>query len=102
MTPQFAATRIAGPGASVTSTGTSSAATGIPNNAAGVPARYVRVAVTAAGYIKFGPSGVVATTSDILIAPTHGENFAVQGQGDFFAFISVTGTAICNVTPVEF
>lgn len=86
-------------GTSIATSGTSANAA-IPNTASGTRPNYVRVQVTAFAYIKFGASGVTATTNDILMSPNEPEVFTVSGN-TYIAAIQQAAAGSVNVTPLE-
>lgn len=96
----FPAVMIAVPGTTVT-TGASSAAVAIPNASDGNRARFVMVTAKATAYIKFGSSGVAATSSDILVGGGAPVIFAVK-PFTHFAHLQETAATLVNVVPVEF
>jgi hypothetical protein len=93
------AIQIQAAGVSITTSGTS-ASQAIPNDSSGRKARYVRVACTALAFIKFGASGVAATSSNILIMPGEAEIFIVSGN-THIAAIQQAAAGVVNVTPIE-
>lgn len=96
----FPAVMVAVPGTTVT-TGASSAAVAIPNASDGNRARFVMVTAKATAYIKFGSSGVAATSSDILVGGGAPVIFAVK-PFTHFAHLQETAATLVNVVPVEF
>lgn len=83
------------------STGASSANTTLPLLPAG-DCRYVRVAVSARCYIKFGVSGVTVSASDgILMVPGTPEVFAVVGQTHVAYIDGPDATVSVNLAPVD-
>lgn len=80
-------------------TGLASAAVALPTNTGGT-IKYVRVVALAGGaHIKFGQSGLVATSNDILITTTP-QTFNVLGC-THFAHIQAGSAQTLNITPVE-
>jgi hypothetical protein len=98
--PLFQAVAVVATGTTVT-TGASSASAAIPNAADGSRARFVMVTAKATAYIKFGTSGVTATSNDILVGPGSPVIFAVKSC-THFAHIQETSSTLVNVVPVEF
>jgi hypothetical protein len=86
-------------GKTQTTSGTSARVT-IPNNSAGELPRYIRVAATAAAYVKIGDSSVVATTNDILVQPADAVIMSVNAQTNI-AYIQDTAAGKVNVLPLE-
>ena len=86
-------------GVYVTSSATS-AATAIPTLVGTVAPKYVRVQPTGFAFIKFGASGVVATTNDVLISPNEAPVFNVAGC-THFAVLQQAAPATINVVPLE-
>lgn len=81
--------------------GSSSAATAIPNDANGNRARYVRVqAQTGPAHLKFGLSGVAATTNDTLINANFDRIFNVRSNTHFAVWGAGAATNV-NVVAVE-
>ena len=78
-----------------------SAAVAIPNASDGNRARFVMVTAKATAYIKFGSSGVAATSSDILVGGGAPVIFAVK-PFTHFAHLQETAATLVNVVPVEF
>lgn len=86
-------------GASITTSGTSANAA-IPNNASGKAPNYVRLQCTNFAFVKFGVSGVTATSNDILLSPNEPEVFQVSGN-TYIAAIQQAAAGIVNVTALE-
>jgi hypothetical protein len=85
---------------STVTTGASSTAITLPTNTGGAAALAVRVvALTGGAYIKFGQSGVTATSSDILVTTTP-EIFNVAGCSHI-AYLQAGSAQTLNITPVE-
>lgn len=81
-------------------TGAASASAAIPNDSTGSRARFVRVAVTVAAYVKLGQTGVTAAAADMLVNPEQAVVLKVDGF-THIAAIQVSAAGVCNVTPLE-
>lgn len=86
-------------GTTITTSGTS-ARSAIPNTSSATKPNYVRVQSNAFAYIKFGDSGVTATTNDILLSPNEPETFIVSGN-THIAAIQDSAAGKVNVTALE-
>lgn len=82
-------------------TGAASASVTIPNNSAGEVPRYVRVAATAACYVKLGVSSATATANDILVQPADSVVLQIPSGITKIAAIQDTTAGKCNVVPLE-
>jgi len=88
-------------GATIT-TGAASANVVIPKtsaNASDLP-KYVRVAATAACYVKIGDASVAAAAGDVLVQPGDAITLCV-GRNPRIAAIQVTAAGICQISPLE-
>lgn len=67
-----------------------------------ITARKIRIATTAAIYVNFGvTSGVVATTSDLIMPAGTVEVFTIeQGVTNYVAVLQVTTTGQVSITEV--
>lgn len=81
-------------------TAATSAQTAIPTDSAGNLPRYIRIAATAESYVKLGPTGVAATTNDLLVQPADSVIVSV-GNAGFFAVIQGTASGKVNVVPLD-
>lgn len=87
-------------------TGASSVAVVLPSASGettvlGPSLRYVRVVALSGGaFVKFGPSGLTATSNDILIT-TIPQVFNVMGCTHFAHIQANTTATLLSVTPVE-
>ena len=86
-------------GVSITTSGVSASAT-IPNDSAGNLPRYVRVASTAAAYVRLGKTSATAVTTDILVQPADAFILAVGGN-DKIAAIQDTAAGKVQISPLE-
>lgn len=94
------AMQIVATGVNITTSGTSASAT-IPNDASGNLPKYVRVACTAAAYVRLGKTTATAVTTDMLINPT-GDGIVLQVSGnDKIAAIQVAAAGVVQVSPLE-
>jgi hypothetical protein len=87
-------------GVTITTSGTS-ARQGIPTASSGEIPRYVRVAATAACYVKIGTSGVTATANDILVQPADAVVLHIPNGVTYIAAIQDSAAGKCNVVPLE-
>ena len=87
-------------GTTITTSGTSASAT-IPSCQSGEYPRYVRVAATAACYVKLGTGAATATTSDILVQPADAVILHVPSGYTKIAAIQDSAAGKCNVVPLE-
>lgn len=86
-------------GTAITTSGTSASAA-LPVNAAGNPPVFVRVAATAAAYVRLGVSSATAVAGDILVQP--GDAVILQTSGStHIAAIQVTSAGVVQVSPME-
>ena len=87
-------------GANITTSGTSANA-GIPNAADGNKPRYVRIAATAAAYVKLGIAGVTAVAGDILVQPADAVVLQVPNGVTHVAAIQDSAAGKVNIVPLE-
>lgn len=80
--------------------GASSAQLTLPTMASGAAPKAVRVQTDGYAFVKFGASGVVATTNDMLISPNMPE-YVVCGGATTMAYIQSTAACKVNVVPLE-
>ena len=82
-------------------TGVASAGAALPVDSAGQLPKFVRVAVTADTYFRFGQGGVpTAVATDLLITPGHPVVLQTNGR-THFAVLQVTAAGVAVVTPLE-
>lgn len=86
-------------GATIAFTGTS-ANVAIPTDSAGTKPKYIRVASTAACYVKIGPSGLTAAPGDLLVQPADSAVIKVHNQA-FVAAIQVSAAGTLQISPLE-
>lgn len=91
---------IAATGVSITTSGASASAT-LPNALDGNPPRYVRIAATAAAYVRFGKTTATAVNTDMLIQPGDSQVVAVPGGCDKVAAIQDSAAGKVQVSPLE-
>jgi hypothetical protein len=92
---------VATTGANIT-TGASSASVAIPNNSIGARPRYVRLAATAACYVRLGTASVTAAAGDMLVQPGDCECLVLNTAGfTHVAAIQVSAAGILNITPLD-
>jgi len=87
-------------GTTLTSAAATSSAT-IPNDSAGNLPRYIRVAATAAAYVKLGKTSATATTNDMLVQPGDAVILHVPGGIDKIAAIRDTADGKVSVVPLD-
>lgn len=87
-------------GTTITTSGTTASVT-IPNASSGEIPRYIRVASTAACYVKLGTASATATTSDILVQPADAVILHVPQGVTKIAAIQDTAAGKCNIVPLE-
>lgn len=80
-------------------TGTS-ANVAIPTTSAGTLPKYIRVAASAACYVKIGRAGVAAVPGDILVQPADAVVMKVHNQ-PYIAAIQVSGAGVVQISPAE-
>lgn len=80
-------------------TGAASAAVAIPTNTGGTIRQVRAVTLSGGAYVKFGQSGLTATTSDILVNTTP-TLLNVSGC-THFAHIQASSAQTLNIVPVE-
>lgn len=86
-------------GAIIAFTGTS-ANVAIPTDSSGTNPKYVRVASTAACYVKIGPAGVTAAAGDLLVQPADAVILKVHNQA-YIAAIQVSAAGTMQISPIE-
>jgi len=87
-------------GTTISTSGTSASAT-IPVDSAGNSPRYIRVAATAACYIKLGKLAATATTSDMLIQPADAVILHIPSGITKIAAIQESAAGKCNVVALD-
>lgn len=86
-------------GSVISFTGTS-ANVAMPTDSAGTTPKYVRVASTAACYVKIGAAGVTAASGDLLIQPADSAVIKVHNQA-YIAAIQVSAAGTLQISPLE-
>lgn len=81
-------------------TGAASTNGAIPNTLSATKPNYVRIQSTAFCFVKFGASGVAATSSDILLSPNESEIYKVNGN-THVAAIQQAAAGLLNIAPLE-
>lgn len=81
-------------------TGAASASAAIPNTSANTEPQFIRVAATAAAYVKVGASGVTAAAGDILVLPEAPIVLRTHGNSHIAA-IQASAAGVVNVCPLE-
>ena len=81
-------------------TGAASANVAIPTDSADTVPKYVRVAATAACYVKVGPTGVTAAAGDVVVQPGDAVVLKTHGLG-YIAAIQVSAAGVMQVSPLE-
>lgn len=89
-------------GTTITTSGTSASAN-IPNDSAGNKPRYIRVAATAAAYVKISTAATnaAATTNDILVQPADAIILHVPSGVTKITAIQDSGAGKVNVVPLD-
>ena len=87
-------------GASIT-TGAASAAATIPSDSAGNYPRYVRIAATAAAYVRIAKSAAVAVSTDLMVQPGDAVIMQVPGGYTSVAAIQVAAAGVVQVSALE-
>lgn len=86
-------------GLNLATSGTSANGT-IPVDSGGSTARFIRVASTAASYIRIGSGVQTAVNTDLLVQP--GDSIVLSTNGcNNIAALQVTAAGIVIVTPLE-
>lgn len=91
---------VVAPGVNISTSGVSSSVA-LPVAQSGEVPRYVRVAGTAAGYVRLGTSGVTAAAGDTLVQPADAVVLHVPRGVTHIAAIQDTGAGKINVVPLE-
>jgi hypothetical protein len=97
---QSSAITVAATGVSIT-TGAASANATIPNALSGEKPRYIRVAATAAAYVRIGKGAQTAVTTDLLVQPGDAVVLQVPSGIDNVAAIQVSAAGVVQVSPLE-
>ena len=82
-------------------TGATSANGNIPNDSSGTKPKYVRIAATAAAYVRIGNGAQTAIAGDMLVQPGDSVIVRVPAGTPNVGAIQVTAAGIVNVTPLE-
>lgn len=77
-----------------------SASVAIPTDSSGELPKYIRLNATAACCVKIGPSGVAATTADLMLSAFESEVIAV-GRQAYIAAIQVSAAGTLQISPLE-
>lgn len=93
------ALQIINTGISLTTSAASAPGT-IPNNSAGAPAKYIRIAATAAAYVRIGTGAQTAVATDMMIQPGDAVIMSTLGC-THIAALQVAAAGIVQVSPVE-
>lgn len=86
-------------GVVITFTGTS-AGVAIPTDSSGTLPKYIRVAASAACYVKIGPTAPTAVAGDALVQPADALILKTHGYG-FIAAIQVAAGGTVQISPLE-
>ena len=82
------------------STSATSTSAALPTDSSGVVPKYVRLASTAACYVKLGNSSVSAAAGDLLVQPA--DSVVIRSIGmTHVAGVQISGNGILQVSPVE-
>ncbi|WP_343577944.1 hypothetical protein [Pseudomonas sp.] len=82
-------------------TGAASASAGIPKASSGEYPRYIRIAATAAAYVRIGKGAQTAIATDLLVQPGDAVVLAVASGLDTVAAIQVTAAGVVQISPLE-
>jgi hypothetical protein len=92
---------VAAVGTTVATSTTHNGSAALPTTADGKNPKVVQVSVNSGVvYVKFGVTGVTATTNDALVNSSAPVLFNVVGMG-FYDVIADTGTPKVNIVPIE-
>lgn len=83
-----------------TATGAASANVAIPTDGAGQPAKAIRVALTAAAWVRMGKGAQTAVAGDMMIQPGDAVLLACGGC-DNIAAIQVAAAGVMSVVTIE-
>ena len=86
-------------GSTIAFTGTS-ANVAIPKDSSGTTPKYIRLASTAACYVKIGASGVSAVAGDLLVQPADSVVLKV-GRQAYIAALQVSAAGTLQISPLE-
>lgn len=100
MSAAINALQVGATGVSITTSATSANAN-VPNDSSGTKPRYVRVAATAAAYVRIGSGAQTAVATDMLIQPGDSVILMVPAGTPNVGAIQVAAAGIVNVTPIE-
>lgn len=93
------ALQIVNTGVNIATSGTS-AGTTIPLNSSGAAPLMVRVAASAAAYVRFGVGAQTAVNTDLLVQPGDAV-VVVTGRATHVAALQVSGPGVVQVSAVE-
>lgn len=86
-------------GSTIAFTGTS-ANVAMPTDSSGTTPKYIRLASTAACYVKIGASGVSAVAGDLLVQPADSVVLKV-GRQAYIAALQVSAAGTLQISPLE-
>lgn len=86
-------------GSTIAFTGTS-ANVAMPKDSSGTTPKYIRLASTAACYVKIGASGVSAVAGDLLVQPADSVVLKV-GRQAYIAALQVSAAGTLQISPLE-
>lgn len=87
-------------GVSMATSGTSASAT-IPTDSAGNYPRYIRIAATAAAYVRIDKTSATAVATDMLVQPGDAVILQLPGGYTKVAAIQVTAAGVVQVSAME-
>lgn len=87
-------------GANIATSGVS-AGTTIPVSSSGERPRYIRVAATAAAYVRIGVGAQTAVTTDLLVQPGDAVVLGVPSGVTHIAALQVAAAGVVQVSPLE-
>ena len=93
------ALQITNTGVAITTSGTSAGAV-LPLNSAGAAPKFVRIASTAAAYVRMGTGAQTAVSTDMLIQAGDSVIMSTSGQ-THAAALQVTAAGVVQISPVE-
>jgi len=82
-------------------TGVASVAGTLPNNSAGVPAKFIRIAATAAAYVRIGVGAQTAVATDMMILPNSAGHIQATLGATHIAALQVSAAGTVQISPVE-
>jgi hypothetical protein len=81
-------------------TGAASASASIPKMSSGETPRYIRIAATAAAYVRIGNGALTAVNTDLMVQPGDAVILAVGNLANIAA-LQVAAAGVLQVSPLE-